>query len=179
MGQIRAERRHRSWSLLGALAVGIVLMGGSNGVALAHKDKLPPDALSLVRQAAALLAQDPKMSGEAKERLEAALKSKDPLGVDLAKVRQALDALTARDIPRARRALAEATAPSASGPPSPQPSPGMVPGMGTAPAADAIAKMKMAEPLIARYEGTSAEVTTLLAGLVLVVAGVIMLRRGG
>jgi len=56
-------------------ALGLVLAQGSADIALAHKDKFPPNALSLVREAATLLAQDPKMQGEVKERLDAALKS--------------------------------------------------------------------------------------------------------
>src|SRR3990170_6575899 len=92
-------------------ALGLVLAQGSADIALAHKGKLPPDALSLVRQAAALLAQDPKMQGEVKERLDSALKSADTRGVDLTKVKQARDALAAGDVPAARRALAEAIPP--------------------------------------------------------------------
>lgn len=76
------------------------------GTALAHKDKLPSDALSLVRQAAALLAQDPKMQAEARERLEVALASKDVRGVDLTRIRQARDALAVGDIAAAPRAAA-------------------------------------------------------------------------
>ncbi len=196
MGRTRAAQRRRSWALLGALAVGIALVGGSSGVALAHKDKLPPDALSLVRQAAALLAQDPKMSGEAKERLEAALTSRDPRGIVLAKVTQALNALAARDIPGARRALAEATAmpeagspaaptqpgtsPQTASPPAPRPSP--VPGVAPEQrpsVPDAMARMKMAEPLAVWYGGTPGELTALVAGLAFVVVGFVTLFRRG
>ncbi len=170
MGWTHAAPRRRTWSLLGALAVGIVLVGESSGVALAHRDKLPPDALSLVTQAAALLAQDPKMSGEAKERLEAALKSKDLRGVDPVKVKQAFDALTARDIRGARRALAEATAMPEAGSPVLPPRPQV---------SDAMAQMKMAEPLAAQYGGTRGEVAAALAGLALVVVGFVTLIRRG
>lgn len=44
--------------------------------------------------------------------------------------------------------------------------------------AEQMAMMKMAEPLVSRYTGTLGESTTVLAGLVLVVAGLVMLRRG-
>ncbi len=177
--------------------MGIVLVGESSGVALAHKDKLPTDALSLVTQAAALLAQDPKMSGEAKERLEAALKSKNPRGVDLVKVKQALDALAARDVSGARRALIEATATPAAGTPvlpprsgaSPDAASPSAPGPSSSmPGAvaeqrpqvpDAMAQMKMAEPLVARYGGTPGEVTGVVTGLALVVVGFVMLIRRG
>ena len=177
-----------------------VLLVGSIDVALAHKGKLPNDALSLVRQAAALLAQDPGMLAEVRERIDAALKATDVRGVDLARVRQARDALAAGDIPAARRALAEAVIPAASTPPAPPtqpvtpPQPGttpgtppigpLAPGPGAAqeqraPAPDAMAAMKMAEPLAARYGGTPTEVITVLAGLALIAVGLVGLRRGG
>lgn len=181
------------WRLVMILVVSAVVVG-SSGIALAHKEKLPPDALSLVKQAAALLAQDPKMAGEARERLEAALESKDARGVDLKKVKQALDALGARDIPSARRALVDALVAPAAAAPGPSVSPGAAPqtgppmaaqpaSPGTAPQpqstpANSIAAMKMAEPLVTRFAGTGGEVTTLVVGLAFVVLGVATLLRG-
>ena len=168
-------------------ALGLVLAQGSADIALAHKGKLPPDALSLVRQAAALLAQDPKMQGEVKERLDAALKSADTRGVDLVKVKQARDALAAGDVPAARRALAEAippgtpapAVPSVESPPQPRVTP--MPGPGAppkqpSPTPDPMAEMKMAEPLLVRFGGTSAEIGALMLGLALVVVGLVALR---
>ncbi len=58
------RRVGHSWPALVLLAVaGAALVQASSGTALGHKDKLPEDALSLVKQWAALLAQDPKMQG--------------------------------------------------------------------------------------------------------------------
>ena len=158
-------------------ALGLVLAQGSADIALAHKGKLPPDALSLVRQAAALLAQDPKMQGEVKERLDAALKSADTRGVDLAKVKQARDALAAGDVPAARRALAEAIPPPGTPAPAvPSVEPPPQPQQSSTP--DPMAAMKMAEPLVVRVGRTSAEIGALIVGLALVVVGLVALRGG-
>src|SRR4030067_3019779 len=94
--------------MTGAMRVLIVLitaalLGLLPGAVLAHKGKLPDDALTLVRQASALLAQNPGMTGEVRERLEAALKSKKTEGVRLELVADALQALKQNDPPVARR----------------------------------------------------------------------------
>src|SRR3990172_3292911 len=103
-------KRHLRWVAAGILAAGLV--GLAAGGALAHKGKLPEDALTLVRQAAALLAQNPGMTGEVRERLQAALKSKKPAGVHLDQVAEALRALEKRDVAGARRLLLAAIMPA-------------------------------------------------------------------
>jgi hypothetical protein len=183
-GRKRLRARARLWV---PVVIAAAVLWGSAGHALAHKGKLPDDALALVRQAAALLAQDPTMLGEAMERLGAALNTKNTAGVDLVKVRQAREALLARNIPATRQALAEAvpSGPSApppmspgGAPPAAQPSP---PGVASEPRAappDPMAQMKMAEPLVVRYAGAPAETAIVLVGAALAVVGVASLRRG-
>ncbi|MDR5694602.1 MAG: hypothetical protein QN198_01450 [Armatimonadota bacterium] len=168
------------WMFAGFLALGLVftLAGGS----LAHKGKLPQDALTLVRQASALLAQNPKMVREARERLEAALKSKKPEGVNLSKVAEALQALKTSDIPTARRLLAESTI--AAGPPKPPQGPRRtaipVPPPSTQPVPveqPAEVAMKMSEPLRSQFTGSAVEVAILVVGLVSIGVGLVSLWR--
>jgi hypothetical protein len=127
------------------------------------------------------------MLGEAMERLDAALKTKNTAGVDLVKVRQAREALLARNIPATRRALAEAVPSDTSAPPpmSPggarpvaQPSPPDVASEPRAAPPDPMAQMKMAEPLVVRYGGAPAETAIVLVGAALAVVGAVSLRRG-
>ena len=195
MADIRTESAGEWLRTALILAAAIGLAQASANVALAHKGKLPTDALSLVRQAAALLAQDPKMTAEVKERLDAALTSRDPRGVNLANVEQARSALASGDILATRRLLADAIVPVSAGTPAPSMPPSTSTTAGTIPmppaasppgsaeavrpaTAEQMATMKMAEPLVSRYTGTLGESTTVLVGLVLVVAGLVMLRRG-
>lgn len=186
----------RRWICLALTAVlGALLVQGQMDIALAHKGKLPKDALTLVRQAAALLAQDPRMIAEVRERLDAALQSADSGAVDLAKVRQARDALAAGDILAARRALVDAIGAGTPSPPGaparsvPLPRSGATPGTmpvgppspepgGLPQQQPAAVAMKMAEPLTTRFGGTSAEVATVLVGLALIAVGLVVLRPG-
>ncbi len=174
-----------------------VLLGLPAGGALAHKGKLPEDALTLVRQAAALLAQNPGMTGEVRERLKAALKSKKPAGVHLDQVAEALRALDKKDIGTARRLLLAAimpygmpmppegpgrTAPrAAASPPSaaplPSPPPAGVSGQPPAVQLSVEVAIKMAEPLRVRFTGTKAENAVLAGGLGLVGFGLFLLGR--
>lgn len=62
MADVRTESAGEWLRTALIIAAAIGLAKASAGVALAHKGKLPTDALSLVRQAAALLAQDPKLA---------------------------------------------------------------------------------------------------------------------
>ncbi|MDQ7850205.1 MAG: hypothetical protein RB148_08025, partial [Armatimonadota bacterium] len=66
--------------------------------------------------------QNPGMTGEVRERLQAALKSRKPEGVRLEQVAEALRALERRDVATARRLLAMAIMPA--GMPMPAPGPG-------------------------------------------------------
>ncbi len=175
----------------------VVLLGLGGGAAWAHKEKLPADALTLVRQASALLAQNPGMTGEVKERLEAALKSRKPQGVDLKQVAAALAALDKRDVATARRLLLTSimpagmpmppqapgrAAPQAAGPPPPR---ATVPASPPAAAESAPmgaqlsveAAMTMAAPLQVRFAGSRAETSVLIMGLGFVGLGLFLLGR--
>ncbi len=183
-GRERLRARARRWV---PVIIAAAILWSSAGIALAHKGKLPDDAVTLVRQAAALLAQDPTMLGEAMERLDAALKTKNTAGIDLVKVQQDREALLARNMPATRRALAEAVPSGTSAPPpmSPggappvaQPSPQGAASETRAAPPEPMAQMKMAEPLVVRYGGAPAETAIILVGAALAVVGAVSLRRG-
>ena len=183
------------WGIVGLVTA--VLLGLPIGAVLAHKGKLPEDALTLVRQASALLAQNPGMTGEVRERLQAALKSKKPAGVHLDQVAEALRVLDKKDIGTARRLLLAAimpagmpmppegpgrTAPSAavtppSAAPLPSPPPAVASGQPPGVQASVEVAMKMAEPLQARFTGSKAENAILAGGLALVGFGLFLLGR--
>jgi len=182
------------WGIVGLVTA--VLLGLPIGAVLAHKGKLPEDALTLVRQASALLAQNPGMTGEVRERLQAALKSKKPAGVHLDQVAEALRTLDKKDVGTARRLLLAAimpagmpmppegpgrTAPSAAAPPSaaplPSPPPAVASGQPPAVQLSVEVAMKMAEPLQARFTGSKAENAILAGGLALVGFGLFLLGR--
>ncbi len=187
-------KRHLRWVAGGILAAGLV--GLPAGGALAHKGKLPEDALTLVRQASALLAQNPGMTGEVRERLQAALKSKKPAGVYLDQVAEALRVLDKKDVGTARRLLMAAimpagmpmppegpgrSAPSTAAPPSaaplPSPPPAVASGQPPGVQLSVEVAMKMAEPLQARFTGSKAENAILAGGLALVGFGLFLLGR--
>ena len=182
------------WGIVSLMTA--VLLGLPAGAAVAHKGKLPEDALTLVRQASALLAQNPGMTGEVRERLQAALKSKKPAGVHLDQVAEALRVLDKKDVGTARRLLLAAimpagmpmppespgrTAPSAAAPPSAAPLPSSPPAVasGQPPGVELSAEvaMKMAEPLQVRFTGSKAENGILAGGLALVGFGLFLLGR--
>ncbi len=186
--------RHLRWVAGGILAAGLVWVAA--GGALAHKGKLPEDALTLVRQAAALLAQNPGMTGEVRERLQAALKSKKPAGVHLDQIAEALRALDKKDVGTARRLLLAAimpagmpmppegpgrSAPRAAAPssaaPLPSPPPAVASGQPPGVQVSVEVAMKMAEPLQARFTGSKAENAILASGLALVRFGLFLLGR--
>jgi hypothetical protein len=173
--------------------IAAVLLGLPAGGALAHKGKLPEDALTLVRQASALLAQNPGMTGEVRERVQAALRSRKPAGVHLDQVAAALKALDQNDIATARRLLMASIMPAGMPMPpegpggiatktaaspsavTPRPLPPAVPAPSPPPIEQA---MKMAEPLRARFTGSATEVSLLVLGLGLIGVGLILLGRG-
>ncbi len=182
------------WGIVSLMTA--VLLGLPAGGALAHKGKLPEDALTLVRQASALLAQNPGMTGEVRERLQAALKSKKPAGVHLDQVAEALRVLDKKDVGTARRLLMAAimpagmpmppegpgrTAPRAAAPPSaaplPSPPPAVASGQPPGVQLSVEVAMKMAEPLQARFTGSKAENAILAGGLALVGFGLFLLGR--
>jgi len=173
-----------------AVVLTAMLVTGSVAGAHAHKETLPEDALTLVQQASALLAQNPGMTGEVRERLQAALQSKRPEGVDLEKVAAALEALGRNDRAGARRLLVAATAP----PRTPKPPQGVrrpasaaaggavtpAPRTAASPAPPSVeTAMKMAEPLRTRFSGTPAEYGLLVVAAVLISLGVLTLRGTG
>lgn len=175
------------WVLAGMIIAGLVgLLAGSAG---AHKGKLPDDALTLVRQAAALLAQNPAMTGEVKERLEAALKSKRTDGVHMDQVADALRAMERKDVGEARKLLMASIMPAGmpmppQGPRSSTPAP---PASSTAPPAPSPERpagpppvdvaMKMAEPLRVRFAGSRTETIILAVSLALIGLGLTSLWR--
>lgn len=175
--------KHALW----AGGIILVLVAGIAPWARAHKGKLPEDALTLVQQSAALLAQNPGMGGEVKERLRAALQSKRPQGVDLKSVSAALQALDRKDTVGARRLLLAAITPTGMPkPPQGIPRSSASAGPSAAPPVPAAAApsaplsmetaMKMAEPLRTRFSGTSGEYGVLIAAVALVTLGLVSLR---
>lgn len=177
-----------SKTVMRAAVLAVMLAAEPATGALAHKGKLPEDALTLVQQASALLAQNPGMTGEVKERLQAALKSKKPEGVDLQAVSAALQALDNKDTAGARRLLMAAiTPPGMPKPPravrrAPAPS-----GPSTAPAVPPAAEpavpppvdvaMKMAEPLQVQFARSTVETVLLAVSLALIGLGLTSLWR--
>ncbi len=160
----------------------MTIAGAVSAAAFAHEGKLPEDALTLVQQSAALLAQNPAMTDEVRERLQAALKSRKPQGVHLDQVTQALQALQRKDIGTARRLLLESIMPAG------MPMPAQGPGPQTAAAAPPPAQpspppsvdvaMKMTEPLQVRFGRSKAEDVVLALSLALIGFGLTTLRRG-
>jgi hypothetical protein len=158
---------------------------------------MAPWLLALLLTPAPLLAQNPGMTGEVRERLQAALKSKKPAGVHLDQVTEALRALDKKDIGTARRLLLAAimpagmpmppegpgrTAPEAAAtPPSaaPLPSPPPAGASGQPPVVQLSVDtaMKMTEPLQARFTGSKAERAILVSGLAFVGFGLFLLGR--
>lgn len=169
------------------LVAATALLGVSAGSAFAHGEEA--DALAdtpartLVQQALGLLTQagDPV---EAAERLEAALKSKDADGVDLARVRDALASLDDGDDRVAVAALNEALAPAKGGDGAGAPSApsgeaggngGSAAGASEAPAAseEALSHSEEFEP-----SRGSAEWAAFAVGLGAILAGLALLFHG-
>lgn len=196
-------RLRRRLAAVALLAAAVALIPA--GAALAHKGKLPEDALTLVRQAAALLAQDPGMTREVRERLQAALKSRKPEGVHLERVAEALRALDRRDVAAARRLLAaaimpagmpmpplgpdgSAALPAAQGRASPPPAAAVPVPLPVRPPAAPVgeqqappsveAAMQMSESLRARFGGSTVEIVLLAAGVGIIGLGLFFLRPG-
>jgi len=179
------------WLMIGAMTASLLALAAA--AVMAHKGQLPGDALTLVRQASALLAQNPTMTGEVRERLQAALKSRKPEGVRLNQVAEALRALEKKDLTAARRLLiasimpagmpmppegsrrpvpqAPVAAPSA--PPVPARAPAVQPA--APPSVDMV--LTMAEPLRARFTGSAAEIVILASALALIGVGLTSLWR--
>lgn len=173
--------------VMGVLAV--VLVSLLVGPTAAHKEKLPEDARTLVQQAAALLAQDPAMTDEVEERLEAALKSSKPEGVHVDQVAQAMRALESKDVASARRLLTEAIMPAgmpmppvdlrrnvSTAPPAATITPSLPSAQPSSPPSVEVA-MKMAEPLRSRFTRTASEDLLLAAALMLIAVGLASLWR--
>lgn len=178
------------WVMVGLfVTAAVVTLAGD---AWSHKGKLPDDARTLVQQAGALLAQNPAMRGEVRERLQAALKSSKPEGVHLDQVRGALQALDRRDVAATRRLLMESIMPA--GMPMPPEGPRrMTPAMPSAPGRSAASPgsespqpsnppsvdvaMSMAEPLRINFTGSTTETILLAVGLALIGVGITALWR--
>lgn len=167
--------------LIGVLAATIA--GAVSAATLAHEGKLPEDALTLVQQASALLAQNPGMTGEVRERLQAALKSKKPQGVHLDQVTLAVQALQRKDIATARRLLLEAIMPAGMPMPAqgrgPQPSAAVPPpAQPSSPPPSVEIAMNLTEPLQVRFGRSKAEDVVLASSLALIGVGLTALWRG-
>ncbi|HEY6103926.1 MAG TPA: hypothetical protein VI007_11960 [bacterium] len=185
--------------MIGA-ASALILLAGASPPVWGHKDKLPTDALTLVRQATGLLAQNPGMRGEARERLEAALRSKQTQGVHMDQIAQALRALEGNDLSSARRLLTASIMPAgmamppsgpsrSTGPSSPPSAPApsvpqrpsrQAPAGGMQPAGtppDVETAMRTAEPLRSRFGGSRREIILLLAGVLIAGTGLMTFRR--
>lgn len=106
-------RRYWLKTLGFVLVASTILVAGTPAQAHKGAGEGPPDAATWVRQALAFLELGQPNIGEAIERLEGALKAKDPTGVDLAAVREAMDALKAKEVAAARAALTRALLPPA------------------------------------------------------------------
>ncbi len=160
--------------------------------AWAHEEKLPADALTLVRQASALLAQNPGMSGEVRERLEAALRSRQTQGVRMDQVAAALRALERKDPGIVRRLLTaavmplgapmppegprRATQPAARPVPMPAPVTKSVPPSSEPTSVDVA--MTLAEPLRVGFSSSAAERVLLAFSLALIGLGLTIQWRG-
>ena len=168
------------------------LLAMAAGPVPAHR--LPEDALTLVRQASAILAQSPAMTGEVSERLKAALKSKKPQGVRLDQVAEALRAIEKGDIAAARRLLMASIMPAGmpmppEGTRRPRPqAPGTAPSVPPPPTQplavppsqpqSAGVAVKTAGPLRPRFAGSPPEIAILAAALALIGLGLTSLWRG-
>lgn len=168
-------------ALIGVLVVTIT--GAISAAAFAHEGKLPEDALTLVQQASALLAQNPGMTGEVRERLRAALASRKPDGVHLDQVKAALAALERKDMTTARRLLVESIMPV--GMPMPAqgrgPQPSVVvppPARPSSPPPSVEVAMKITEPLHPRFGQSTAEDIVLALSFALIGLGLTALWRG-
>lgn len=180
---------HMKWLMTSIITVS--LLAAAPGAVMAHRGKLPEDALTLVRQASALLAQNPTMTGEVRERLEAALKSRKPQDVRLDQVAEALRALEKRDIAAARRLLTASMMPA--GMPMPPEGPGRatLPSPASPSSAAPLGRpaaqpsgsqpvdvtLKLAEPLRVRFTASTAEIVILVVALGLIGLGLTSLWR--
>lgn len=170
--------------ILGTLII-MVLIALVAPAVWAHKGKLPEDARTLIRQASALLAQNPGMSGEVRERVQAALRSKQTQGVHMDQVADALRALEGKDVGAARRLLTAAITPAGMPMPPEGPRRTTSPAAGAAPAPVPVTKaappasqpssvdvaMTVAEPLRAGFGGSAAERVLLAFSLALIGLG--------
>lgn len=164
---------------IGMLIVGIVVLTGASPVG-AHEgeEKRPPDAATAVRQALAFLEATPPNLSEAGERLEWAGEAKEQAGVNGEAVKQAADALRAKDAARARALLREALAAPA-GTPAAQGQRDIA-GSASDRRAETAAHHQPGAPLDALtvgFGGSSGDYVSLALAVVLAVAGSLILRR--
>lgn len=166
---------------LSALVAWMILVSGTPAQAHKGAGEGPPDAATWVRQALAFLELKPPDFVEAAERLDGARKARDTQGINLALVREAMEALKAKDAARAAAALTRALLPPSSPPPQVTrgvPPPGLPPHHADE---DVSAHHLPGAPLKAlepRFTGSPGEYALLGLGGVLMALGLVALRRG-
>lgn len=101
-----ARARTIVWRCVAAVAVLLTIVAASGRPALAHEGEESGKASDLVKQAIAIMANEPDNVDAAMDKLTDAGNAEDKSGVDLLVVAQARDALTAKDVAKAK-ALAE------------------------------------------------------------------------
>jgi hypothetical protein len=93
-------------ALVAFLAVAFVL--GSASAAFAHAEEKNTPALTLVQEAIAIIRSQPDLLDNAADKINDALESSDPKGVDLDKVRQAQQTLEAGNLTQTELLLEQA-----------------------------------------------------------------------
>jgi hypothetical protein len=165
--------------MIWALIAWMILVSGTPAGAHKGAGEGPPDAVTWVRQALAFLDLKPPDIREAAERLDGALKAKDTEGVDLALVRETVEALKAKKPGEASAALTRALLPPP--PPRPQASRGTrPPGPPPQDADEEVsahyipgAPLKALEP---RFGESPGEYALLAVGATLIALGLLALR---
>jgi hypothetical protein len=81
---------------------------GSASAAFAHEEEKNVPSLTLVREAIAIIRAQPELMDSVADKINDALESSDPKGVDLARVRQAQKALEAGNLSQTELLLEQA-----------------------------------------------------------------------
>ena len=100
-----ATRRRPGWLLAIVSGIAAVVLVVAASPASGHEDEKATKASLLVRQAIALIVNTPDDTMAIEDKINDAVESDDPEGVDIARVSQAKDALEAGDLHRVRALL--------------------------------------------------------------------------